>query len=547
MSRVNTTNFSLMAISILTLLAVGSFPVPSLAQVSSVSNVKKEKRSPEEQKAYESTLPIGGKYQTPNLRDVKDNIAARSGRPAPLGPLYRRFPLQQVVVGEAGDSVLTYDVLHRMVTARLLTEATFNGLKPDPSDEIGVREWERLQIKAEAELLQEWALIKTLAYEAKRMGLNVSPQEVEQKLAELSQERLGDKASKDIANYNKAVGVEQNELQEQIKDGILIDKYILLEVERNFNNEKLLAIYNRNPAKYITMPKVHAWQILRKIDPSIRKGSKEYADMREKFYEVAKKAAKSKGKNFPELAREYSDNPMNKETGGDMGWISATDSLAPEIMAELAKLKIGEVSKIIETKSGFHILRVTEYQPAKGVTFDESARKKVIDECVFAYKKEMAGKILSTASVRPRMNPNGFRLITEPRGSTHDKPNLVNPRPDVAETGDNSAQSNGRSKPILQNPNNSNSTGNGNRPNLGTNIQDLRTQAGPSRSKETPAPSVTSQQPSGVAATTAATDLTPSPTPARRNNSSSRRLYSRSTNAPVRATPTPGLGVPVNY
>ncbi|MBN2012726.1 peptidylprolyl isomerase [candidate division KSB1 bacterium] len=61
------------------------------------------------------------------------------------------------------------------------------------------------------------------------------------------------------------------------------------------------------------------------------------------------------GKNFAELAKERSIGP-NAERGGDLGQIEKGD-LLPELDAALRKLQNGEVSGIIKTDLGYHILK----------------------------------------------------------------------------------------------------------------------------------------------------------------------------------------------
>jgi parvulin-like peptidyl-prolyl isomerase len=67
------------------------------------------------------------------------------------------------------------------------------------------------------------------------------------------------------------------------------------------------------------------------------------------------KQALNSGRNFAELAKEKSVGP-NAEKGGDLGNIEKGD-LLPELDSELRKLKNGEISKIVKTEIGFHILK----------------------------------------------------------------------------------------------------------------------------------------------------------------------------------------------
>lgn len=78
---------------------------------------------------------------------------------------------------------------------------------------------------------------------------------------------------------------------------------------------------------------------------------------KEKAEEVLKKI--KAGEDFAGLASEYSEDQGSKEKGGDLGLITK-GMMAPELEKVAFSLKPGEVSDIIETRYGFHIIKVEE-------------------------------------------------------------------------------------------------------------------------------------------------------------------------------------------
>lgn len=89
--------------------------------------------------------------------------------------------------------------------------------------------------------------------------------------------------------------------------------------------------------------------------------SKEEAKAR--AIEAQKKAKDGKSK-FEDLVKEYSDEPRAGERGGDLGTF-AKGSMVPEFQAGLEKIKVGEISDVVETPFGFHvILRTQPAQPS---------------------------------------------------------------------------------------------------------------------------------------------------------------------------------------
>jgi peptidyl-prolyl cis-trans isomerase C len=76
------------------------------------------------------------------------------------------------------------------------------------------------------------------------------------------------------------------------------------------------------------------------------------------------------GADFAELAKQYSQDTLSAENGGDIGFISEGQTV-PEFEDAAFALKSGEVSPIIETYYGYHIIKVLEEQDAYIKGFDE--------------------------------------------------------------------------------------------------------------------------------------------------------------------------------
>jgi parvulin-like peptidyl-prolyl isomerase len=75
------------------------------------------------------------------------------------------------------------------------------------------------------------------------------------------------------------------------------------------------------------------------------------------------------GEDFEELAREYSTDDTNREEGGHLGWFARGRMVAPFEEAAFA-LQPGEISDVVETTFGYHIIQVTERDDNR--PFDEA-------------------------------------------------------------------------------------------------------------------------------------------------------------------------------
>ncbi len=77
------------------------------------------------------------------------------------------------------------------------------------------------------------------------------------------------------------------------------------------------------------------------------------------------------GSDFSELAKKYSQDPTVGDNGGDLGFF-ARGRMVPAFSEAAFSLKPGEISELVRTPYGFHIIRVAEVHPAKATSLDEA-------------------------------------------------------------------------------------------------------------------------------------------------------------------------------
>jgi len=71
------------------------------------------------------------------------------------------------------------------------------------------------------------------------------------------------------------------------------------------------------------------------------------------------------GEDFEKLARELSDDPSAKQNGGSLGYFTAMQMVYPFEKAAY-QTKVGEVSSIVRTRFGYHLIKVVDKRPSKG-------------------------------------------------------------------------------------------------------------------------------------------------------------------------------------
>ena len=113
--------------------------------------------------------------------------------------------------------------------------------------------------------------------------------------------------------------------------------------------------YKNLPAD--SVPLINAQMQLQQITKHPEYSDKEILNVKKKLNEFRKRI--HQGDDFTTLAVLYSDDPSASKNGGDLGWIGRSD-VVPEFAAVAFNLDIGEVSNIVKTDFGYHIIKVLE-------------------------------------------------------------------------------------------------------------------------------------------------------------------------------------------
>lgn len=132
-------------------------------------------------------------------------------------------------------------------------------------------------------------------------------------------------------------------MTEQILVQVLIEKEILDKIK--VNDEEVLEYYEKNKDSFTEKEQVHLYNILLETE-------EEAQDILEKL---------KAGGDFSEIAKEKSTGPSAIQ-GGDLGY-STKGTIIPEIEEVVFALELEELSEVIKTDFGFHILKITEKKP----------------------------------------------------------------------------------------------------------------------------------------------------------------------------------------
>ena len=134
----------------------------------------------------------------------------------------------------------------------------------------------------------------------------------------------------------------------------------------------------------------------------IKSDTRPDAEARRRAEDVLNKA--KAGVQFDELARKYSEDPGSKTKGGDLGWVGSKTGFLPEFKAALFKLNKGEVSPLVKTSYGYHIIKADDIRSTVPKDINKPGKKvqylkEYTDQLVQEKFQQMMGKARTDAKI----------------------------------------------------------------------------------------------------------------------------------------------------
>jgi peptidyl-prolyl cis-trans isomerase D len=181
-------------------------------------------------------------------------------------------------------------------------------------------------------------------------------------------------------------------------------------------DEEITEYYEASRKTRFTQPhEVHARHVLVRVPPDADDEAKAKARMR--IEEAQAKLAA--GADFTAIAKEYSEDPGSKDKGGDLGFFPRGRMTAPFEEAAFA-MKPGEVSGVVESSFGFHLIRVDEVREEREKPLDE-----VREQVIQALKGEKAADKAKEAAEEDQkalVGGESIDAVAQRRGLTVERP-----------------------------------------------------------------------------------------------------------------------------
>ena len=227
------------------------------------------------------------------------------------------------------------------------------------------------------QMVQEMINGELLLQASKKEGIKIKKDDVQKEL---------DAIKAQPEKYQKIIStmkLNDDQLKDKLTTNMAIKQLLETKVFAgvNVDDKEAKAFYDGNP-NYFQMPEqVRARHILKKVEKDATAEQK--AAARKALEGI--KARILAGEDFAELAKKESDGP-SKDAGGDLGYFAKGKMVKPFAEAAFA-LKPNEISDIVETQFGYHIIKVLDHRDAKTIPFDE-AKQRIVDNLENQKKKE---------------------------------------------------------------------------------------------------------------------------------------------------------------
>lgn len=217
-----------------------------------------------------------------------------------------------------------------------------------------------------ADILDSLISNKVIEMEAEKKKVKVTGNEIDEELTKLQESYGGEEAFASALEQNK---VSMDRIREDIETYLLAEK--MIEPSIDVTDEEMKKYFEENKDTFDQKEQVKASHILVKDEATAKKVKKELDN----------------GKDFAELAKEYSTDSSNATKGGDLGYFGKGE-MAEEFEKAAFAMEINKVSEPVKTEFGYHIIKVTDKKAAKPAKFED--HKKEIKESLFDQKVQEA-------------------------------------------------------------------------------------------------------------------------------------------------------------
>ncbi len=206
----------------------------------------------------------------------------------------------------------------------------------------------------------------------------------------------------------KIQNITRAEWDKQRMDQITVAAVLERELKVNITDADAKKYYDENAAKFEQPEQVRASHVListRDMETGVEFTEDQKKAKRKVADDIRKRAGA--GEDFAKLAKEFSEDPGSKENGGE--YTFSRGKMVAEFEAAAFSLNTNQVSDVVTTQFGYHIIKLSEKMPAKMMTLAE-----VSDDLKEALKsQELQKQLRETDFMEKLMKEAGVEILDE--------------------------------------------------------------------------------------------------------------------------------------
>lgn len=244
---------------------------------------------------------------------------------------------------------------------------------------------------------------KLLAQEARRREIALDTETLDRIMAQIEQQGGGREGLDDFLGN---MGLTYEEFKGTVADSVLVQSLVEQQIRPGVevSDQQVADFYEENPQMFQRPEQVRARHILM----SVQQGADDETKADAKTRAAAARERAVSGEDFAALATELSEGP-SAPNGGDLGFFSADRMVAPFSEAAFA-LQPGEISQVVETQFGYHVIKVEERREASTQSLEEvrePLRNALVERQVGEGVTSLVEELRSKATIVPAAAPTG--------------------------------------------------------------------------------------------------------------------------------------------
>lgn len=168
-------------------------------------------------------------------------------------------------------------------------------------------------------------------------------------------------SEKPLEEILESRGSSISELEAEVTRTLALSKYL----DKEVSDDEKRSYFDANKNAF-NGERVRASHVL--VDTRKMKTDAELEGAKQKVVDIKKEI--DNGADFAEMAKKYSDCP-SAEKGGDIDFFQRKGSMVEEFAKVAFSMEVGEVSEPVKTPFGYHIIKVTDREEGKDVSYED--------------------------------------------------------------------------------------------------------------------------------------------------------------------------------